>query len=145
MKRIFVSLFAGILLVFTLIFCACGGDKGGTYYPNNSEMKANLESNGYVVTISQDLSDNEGNPHAGTLLYASKSSENEQEEYLYFYRFDHADSCDYYYTAMERECENYHSLVKIENDGQFGNIVYCGTENAVNAAGIKVVDVKVKV
>ncbi len=44
---------------------------------------------------------------------------------------------------MEKNCENYNSLVKIENDEKFGNIVYCGTENAIDAAGIKVVKVKV--
>lgn len=133
-----------VLFVLTFALTACD-DKNGTYYPDNSEMKTNLENNGYVVTIYQDLSDNEGNQHAGTLLFASKSRENEQEEYLYFYRFDNANSCDYYYTAMESECKNYNSLVQIKNDEKFGNIVYCGTNKAIDDAGIIMVDVKVKV
>lgn len=144
MKKIFTSLLYGLLFALTFALSACG-NKNGTYYPNNSEMKTNLEENGYVVTIYQDLSDNDGNHHEGTLLFASKSRENEQEEYLYFYRFDNANSCDYYYTAMEKECKNYNSLVKIENDEKFGNIVYCGTEKAIDDAGIIIVEVKVKV
>lgn len=144
MKKVVASLLLGLLFALTFALSACE-DKNGTYYPDNSEMKTNLEKNGYVVTISQDLSDDEGNHHAGTLLFARKSRENEQEEYLYFYRFDDADSCDYYYTAMESECKNYNSLVKIANDEKFGNIVYCGTRQAIDDAGIVVVDVKVKV
>ena len=144
MKKIFSSILVSILVVLTFTLSACG-DKNGTYYPTNDEMKRNLEENGYVVTLYNDLSDNKGNQHDGTLLFASKSCENEQEEYLYFYRFENANSCEYYYNSMEENCENYNSLVKIENDEKFGNIVYCGTENAVNAAGIKVVNVKVNV
>lgn len=144
MKKVFTSFLFGLLFVLAFALSACG-DRNGTYYPNNSEMRSNLENNGYVVTIYQDLSDNDGNNHAGTLLYASKHSENEQEEYLYFYRFDNANSCDYYYKAMEKECKNYNSLVNIENDEKFGNIVYCGTEDAINSSGIKVVKVVVKV
>ncbi len=131
------------LIILTLALSACGDDKGGTYYPTNDEMQSNLEKNGYAVTLYNDLSDNNGNHHDGTLLFASKSRENEQYEYLYFYRFENANSCEYFYNSMEEKCENYNTLVKIENDEKFGNIVYCGTENAVNAAGIKVVKVKV--
>lgn len=144
MKKVFTSLLLGALFVLTFALSACG-DKGGTYYPSDSEMKTNLEKAGYVVTLYQDLTDNNGNKHAGTHLFASKSRENENEEYLYFYRFDNASSCDYYYKAMEKDCENYNSLVKIENDEKFGNIVYCGTKKAIDDAGIKIVDVKVKV
>ena len=145
MKKMFVSLLASILLILTFALSACGDDKNGTYYPTNEEMKTNLENNGYVVTLYQDLSDNDGNRHYGTLIFASKEREGEEREYLYFYRFDNATSCEYYYNALEQSCENYNSLVIIENDDKFSNIVYCGTENAINAAGIKVVEVKVKV
>ena len=143
MKKVFLSILTSILIVLTFALSACDDDKNGTYYPKNEEMKTNLESNGYVVTLYQDLSDSDGNRHYGTLLFASKERENEPKEYLWFYRFDSATSCEYYYNSLEQNCENYNSLVQIENDEKFGNIVYCGTENAINDAGIKVVKVKV--
>lgn len=145
MKKILTSLFIGILSIITLVLSACSENQNGTYYPPNEEMKTNLENNGYVVTLYHDLSDKNNNHHDGTLLFASKSRENEQEEYLYFYRFKNANSCEYYYDSLEQNCKNYNSLVKIENDEKFGNIVYCGTTSAINAAGIKVVNVKVDV
>lgn len=135
MKRIFVSLFAGILLVLALTLCACGDDKNGTYYPTYDEMQTNLENGGYTVTVTFDLEDK-----SGIRLSATKD-----KEYIEFYWLDDAADCDYFYNLLEEIYANYHSLVKIENDEAFGNIVYCGTENAVNAAGIKVVVVKVKV
>lgn len=145
MKKFLTIIFASVLIVATLVTTACVDDKSGTYYPTNEEMKANLEKNGYIVVLYQDLSDNDGNRHDGTLLFASKSREGKEDEYLYFYRLDNANSCEYYYNSMEQNCENYNSLVKIENDEKFGNIVYCGTTNAINSAGIKVVKVDVKV
>lgn len=145
MKKLLICFLTGLLIVVSFALSACSNDKGGSYYPSNEEMKINLEANGYVVVLYQDLSDTDGNHHDGTLVYASKQREGEQEEYLYFYRFTNADSCEYFFDALERECKNYNSLSKIENDANFGNIVFCGTENAVNAAGIKVVKVDVNV
>lgn len=135
MKKIFVSLFASILLIFTLTLCACGDDKSGTYYPTNEEMKANLENGGYNVAVTIDLGDKNG-----THLSATK-----ENEYIEFYWLDNAADCDYFYKVLEEFYPDCHSLVQIENDAKFGNIVYCGTEDAVNVAGIKIVNVKVKV
>ena len=143
MKKVFISLLAYILFAVAFVTSACGDDRSGTYYPPNEEMKTNLESAGYTVVIYQDLSDNDGKQYDGTLLFASRSREGEREEYLYFYRLTSAEACNYYYSAMEANCKNYNSLVSIENDDKFGYLVYCGTENAVNAAGIRVVQVKV--
>ncbi|MDE7439266.1 MAG: hypothetical protein K2N23_01990, partial [Clostridia bacterium] len=75
MKKIFVSLFASILLVITLALCACGDDKSGTYYPTNEEMKTNLENGGYTVTVTTDLGDKNG-----THVSATKDN-----EYIEFY------------------------------------------------------------
>ena len=145
MKKSFITVLVCLMAILTFTLTACGDDNCGTYYPANDEMKTNLENNGYVVTLYQDLSDNDDNRHYGTLLFASEDREGEQREYLYFYRLDKTTSCEYYYNALEQNCENYNSLVKIENDDKFGNIVYCGTEKAVNDAGIKVVKVDVDV
>lgn len=134
MKKVFVSLFVGILLALTLTLCACS-DKGGTYYPDDSEMKTNLENGGYTVTVTFNSADK-----SGTHLSATKGN-----DYIEFYWLDDAADCEYFYNLLEETHADYNSLIKIENDEKFGNIVYCGTENAVNAAGIRVVDVKVKV
>jgi predicted small lipoprotein YifL len=141
MKKIFTSILLGLLFVLTFTLSACG-NKGETYYPTNEEMKTNLEKSGYAVTLEQDLMDDDGNRHYGTLISANKDSEG---EYLHFYRFDNATSCEYYYNYLEQNFEKYNSLVKIENDEEFGNLVYCGTAQAIKDAGITVVDVKVKV
>ncbi|MCM1306857.1 MAG: hypothetical protein NC037_05945 [Bacteroides sp.] len=135
MKKVFISLLAGVLLILTFTLCACGDDKGGTYYPTWDEMKTNLENGGYTVTVTYDLED-KGETH----LSATKDN-----EYIEFYWLDDAADCDYFYNLLYVIPTNYNSIVKIENDEKFGNIVYCGTENAVKVAGIKVVDVKVKV
>lgn len=154
MKKVFTGLFASLLIVLTFVLSACGNDKNGTYYPSDNEMKVNLEKMGYMVEIFDDLRsskiDDESfydNPK-GTLLTASKSREIDGTatiEFIYFYRLEDAADCDYYYNAMEEYFEDYNSLVEIKNDEKFGNIVYCGTEDAVNAAGIKEVKVDVKV
>lgn len=133
MKKLFTIVFACILSVIVLTLTACDDNNGGTYYPKSSEMKTNLENSGYTVVVTTDL-----DGRNGTYLSATKES-----EYIYFYWLDDAEDCAYYYNLLEENHTDYNSLVKIENDDKFGNIVYCGTENAVNTAGIKVVKVKV--
>lgn len=145
MKKIIVGIFACVLLAFTLVLSACGGDKSGTYYPSNEEMKANLEKNGYSVEVYDNLHDYEwffaiSTYYDGTLIKATKG-----DDYIYFSRLNNANQCDALYNIMENRCENYNSLVKIINDEKFGSIVYCGTDNAINDAGIKVVKVDVDV
>jgi predicted small lipoprotein YifL len=141
MKKVFTSILLGLLFILIFTLSACG-DKGETYYPTNEELKTNLEKNGYVVTLEQDFTDNDGNRHYGTLISTNNDSKG---EYLYFYRFENATSCEYYYSLLGQTCKDYNSLVKLENDEKFGNLVYCGTTQAIKDAGITVVDVKVKV
>ena len=133
MKKLFTAILVCILSVLALSLMACNDNKNGTYFPSSDEMKTNLESGGYTVTVTTDL----GNKN-GTYLSATKDS-----EYIYFYWLDNIEDCDYFYNLLEENHTNYNSLVKIENDDKFGNLVYCGTTNAVNIAGIKVVKVKV--
>lgn len=133
MKKIFVSLLASILFVL-LALCACDG-KSGSYYPTHEEMKTNLENGGYTVTVTTDLGEKNG-----THLSATKNN-----EYIEFYWLDNSADCEYFYDLLEENHTNYNSLVKIENDEKFGNLVYCGTADAVNVAGIKVVNIKVNV
>ena len=126
---------ACIMVILTLMLTACGDDKNGTHYPTNEEMKTNLENDGYTVVVTNDLDGKNG-----TYLSAKKDN-----EYIDFYWLDNVEDCEYFYNLLEENHTNYNSLVKIENDDKFGNIVYCGTENAISASGIKVVDIKVKV
>lgn len=133
MKKLLITILVYILSVLTLSFTACGDDNGGTYYPDSNEMKTNLENGGYTVKVTTDSGDKNG-----TYLSAAKDN-----EYIYFYWLDNAEYCTYYCNLLKESHTDYNSLVKIENDEKFGNIVYCGTENAVNTAGIRVVEVKV--
>ena len=133
MKKTFITILACIMVMLTLTLTACGDDKNGTYYPQNEEMKTNLENGGYTVTVTNDLGDKNG-----THLSATKDN-----EYIEFYWLDNIEDCEYFYNLLEENHTNYNSLVKIENDEKFGNIVYCGTENAISISGIKVVKVKV--
>ncbi len=133
MKKFFTTILVCMLSVLILSMTACNNVKGEPYYPDSNEMKTNLVNNGYTVNIITDLGSKNG-----TYLSATKET-----EYIYYYRLENAVDCTYYYNFLEENHPDYNSLVKIENDEKFGNIVYCGTANAVNDSGIKVVKVKV--
>ena len=135
MKKVLVSLLAGLSLILIFVLSACGNDKSGTYYPTNEEIKTNLENAGYTTCFTDS--------QTGWGGYAIK--DDDENEYIYFCRPKTVEDCEYYYDLYEKNCKNYNTLVKIENDEKFGNIVYCGTENAINDAGIRVVKVDVDV
>lgn len=134
MKKFLSAFILCILTIYTLSLTACGGDGNGTYYPDKSEMSYRLMTNGYK-TYSTSILAGDG---TGTFLSATKDG-----DYIKFYWLDRPDDCEYYYKLLEEDNPDCNVLVKIENDDKFGNLVYCGTENAIDAAGIKVVKVKV--
>ena len=134
MKKALMT-FACLMIFLTITLVACGNDNNGTYYPTTEEMKTNLEKGGYTVIVTTYLDGKNG-----TYLSAKKDN-----EYIDFYWLDNAEDCKYFYNLLEENHTNYNSLVQIENDSKFGNIVYCGTDNAIRASGINVVEVKVKV
>lgn len=136
MKKVLIGALISVLTFLTFALSACGEDNGGTYFPDRSEMSNNLVTNGYK-TYSTSVLVGRG---TGTFLSATKD-----EDYIKFYWLDDSGDCDYYYNLLEEDNPDYNVLVKIENDEKFGNLVYCGTENAVNAAGIRVVKVDVGV
>lgn len=123
-----------ICSIVICLLCVCPmagcGERDGTYYPPNDELQANLERNGYITCFTDSQS--------GWGGYATKG-----EDFLYFVRPIDG-QCDFYYETYQN-CKDYDVLVKIENDKTFGNIVYCGTTAAVEAAGIRVVKVDVTV
>mgnify|MGYP006875315983 CR=1 FL=1 len=140
MKKILITILACLMAVLTITLTACGDDKNGTYYPTVNEMSANLEKNGYLTQFAVGERNSEGQGYVVDCLNATKG-----DEYIYFYWIEDAAQCKVYYDKLKELHPDSPHFVLIENDEKFGNIVYCGTENAINAAGIKVVEVKVKV
>lgn len=134
MKKAVVSILC-LIAVLTMVLTACGNSKDGTVYPNDAEMKANLESSGYTVNVTTDLGNKEG-----TCLSAMKG-----EEYIVFYWLENSEDCDYFYNKLKNDYPDYTASAEIENDETYGNLVYCGTVTAIEDAGIKTVVVKVDV
>lgn len=132
MKKVVILFLAFILATTVVLLCSCG-DKDGTYYPNDKEMKTALEKSGYTVTVTSTLGGN-----GGIYLAAMKG-----KDYIHFYWLNDSSDCDYFYGVLE-EYHNYDSLVLIKDDEKFGNIVYCATEQTIKDAKIKVVKVVVK-
>lgn len=137
-KKVFVSILASILLILPFVLSACSNDGNGTYYPDVKEMAANLNNSGYLTQFATGERNSEGRDWVVDSLSATKG-----EDYIVFYRIEESAHCDIYCDKLRElhpDCPHY---VTIENDEKFGNIVYCGTENAIKAAGIRVVKVKV--
>lgn len=137
MKK-YLTILACLITILTLTLAACGDDNNGTYYPTLNEMKSNLDKNGYTVNYVIGERNSEGNGYVVDSLFATKG-----DDYICFYWVEDSAHCNHYYGKLQEihpDCINY---VLIENDEKFGNIVYCGTENAIRASGIKVVKVKV--
>lgn len=134
MKKKFIIISVCLMAILALTLTACGDDKNGTYFPPNNEIETNLENAGYATCFAE--------VEIGWGGYAINDDES---EYIYIYRLKTEEACEQYYKICEANCVNYDVIVKIVNDKKFGNIVYCGTEQAIKDAGIKIVDVKVKV
>ena len=131
----------GLLLISLIVaicacFTACTDKDTDTDIPTSSEMQINLEEAGYAVTLSNEL----GSDYSGTHLTAKK-----ENEYVEFYWLDNPEACDYFYNLLDELYPNSSKLVEMENDEKFGNIVFCGSELAINASGIKIVNAKVNV
>lgn len=126
---------ATLVICFSIIFLtACGKDGQGTYYPNVEEMEKNLKEEGYTVTIYNDIHIE----HTGTGLFAEKD-----EELIVFYWLDDGEAVDDFSDMIENSNFKYNKFITLENDSKFGNIVFCGTNKAVDDAEIVIVEVKV--
>lgn len=124
------------LLTFFLLaaLTACGSqDKQGTYYPNAAEMRKNLESAGYTVQTEELDSDN-----PGTHLCAENG-----EDYMEFYWLEQLADVGKISAELEKRHPDYNKLVSAEQDEKFGSFVFCGTNAAIDAAGIRIVQMKV--
>lgn len=132
MKKISILLVA----VLAIIFAGCGKDKNITYYPDDTEMKENLEEKGYTVSVKDDFDDK----YKGTHLSASKD-----KEYIEVYWLDDGKAADYYSKLLEKKHTDFFKSVSMAGDEKFGTIVFCATKSGLDASGINIADVKVKV
>lgn len=131
MKRRIIT--AAVLSVL-LLLVGCVKNQRGTYYPDNEEMKNNLESKGYQVSLEDIKTDN----YSGTRLVAAKA-----EDYIEFFRLNDASGIDLLIFEMKEKYDGYDSLVSVRDDSKFGSLLFCSTETAKNDAGIVIVNVKV--
>ena len=132
MKKTILSILVCLLAVLAMTLTACG-DKNDEAYPNSETMKANLERNGYTVSISTDLGDKEG-----THLSAKKD-----DEYIEIYLLENSVDGDYFYNKVKTDYPNYTAVAEIVDDETLKTLVYCGTVAAVKDAGIKTIVTKV--
>ena len=134
MKKILVF---SLVLIMGLILVACGESGQGTYFPDSSEVKSNLESKNYNVSVSA----MEQNDSTITVLTATK-----ENEYIDFYWLDNDKEVDNIITSLESKHNDYAKLVSMKNDDKFGNLVFCSTEKAMKDSGIVIAgNVKVNV
>lgn len=124
-----------LCMLLCLLMTACGKNEQGSYYPDCTEMYNNLEANGYKVSVTNDIK----GEMTKTRLTAEKG-----DDYIVFYWLDEGIDVDPIEAELKKEYDSYDKFVSIRDDSKFGSLVFCGTSNAVNAAGIVIVDVKVK-
>lgn len=133
MKKILVF---SLLLAMVLILVACAGSSRGTYYPDSSEMKSNLENKNYTVSV--EITEDSGS--TVTVLKAVKDY-----EYIEFYWLSDDNDVDEIKARLKDKFNSYDRLVSLKNDDKFGNVVFCSTEKARDDAGIVIINVKVDV
>lgn len=134
--RKFILIFTIFCIVASFIVGCSNDNKNGSYYPSCSEMQKNLVELNYEVSVENFSDDN----CFGTHLYATNNN-----EYIDFYWLDDDISVDEISEELERKHTNYDKFVSIKDDSEFGNRIFCGTELAIDDAGVEIVDVKVKV
>lgn len=132
MKKIINGLLLlGMIFAICTFLGACVDKDTGTVIPTSTDMRKNLELVGYTVELDDELE----NGYSGTHLTAKK-----ENECIEVYWLDDFEACDYYYNLLG-ELYPSNKLVEIIDDEKFGNIVYCGSESAINASRIKIVKV----
>jgi hypothetical protein len=123
------------VLAAVSMMTACGSGEG-TYYPGKREMLSNLEDKGYEV----DMKTTQKNGYSGIYLEAEKG-----DEYIDFYWLDVGSNVVSLETDLKEKHTNYAKLVGVEDDSKYGSLVFCSSANAMDDAGIEMVDVSVKV
>ena len=136
MKKFFIAFVSVILsCIMLLAFASCTEKEAGTYIPTRDEMENNLCDAGYeYITISY-ITRIDG--YCITRLSIEKDS-----EYMEFYWLYTSEQCDTYYNELNEKYPDCDILVKMVNDEKYGCIVFCGTQSAIDAAGIRIVEVE---
>ena len=111
-----------------LLMTGCGDQQ--SVIPDQTTVQNSLQSENYVVTISKQDVD-------GQALTAKKGS-----DFLAYYKLDTAEECDRLYDVVVNANPDADRTCKYTNDEAFGNVIICGTDGAIKAAGIKIVKVK---
>lgn len=125
-----------VISLCCLLLVACGKNGQGTYYPGSVEMAENLESAGYIVTVTENFYEE----YTGTCLFAEKGT-----DYIEFYWLNETDAVPVISQELENRYTTYNKLVSAQNDSKWGTFIFCGTDDAVEESGINIVDVKVEV
>lgn len=131
MKRIVVL---SLIFVIGIFLTACDDNGQGTYYPDSKEMQNNLEKKDYQVSVQTVQRDE----YSGTYLTAENG-----DEYIEFYWLNDSNGVNSIEKELEEKHSDYVKLVSLENDNEFGSLVFCSTEKAMDDAGIEIVNVKV--
>lgn len=133
MKKIVMLSF---IFVIGIILVACGKERQATYYPDSNEMQNNLENKNYKVNVQSIQLDE----YSGTYLMAEKD-----DEYIEFYWLNDSKGVNLIEQKLETKHTDYVKLVSMSDDSEFGSLVFCSTEKAMDDAGIEIVDVKVDI
>lgn len=125
MKRLLV-----LLAALCLLLASCA-NSGGTRIPTIDELQKNLDRAGYAVILTEDSS--------GTRLSAAKGA-----EFIEFCRPSDG-GAEAVAAQFETLHPDYDRLISMENDARHGTFALCATDAAMDDAGIRIVDVKVKI
>ena len=135
MKK-YIVLFIVCVLFFSLT--ACGNSESEGYFPEAEEMQSNLENAGYDVTIA----------YNSDYKHLSASKDYQYIEFYWVGKFslwqnpwaDENMVIFDIWDELENEYNNCDIFYTLENSIKYGNIVVCGTNSAVSAAGIQMPD-----
>ena len=127
-----------MVCIMFLSFTSCTEKETGTYIPTRDEIEHNLVNAGYEYITITDIMRIDG--YCITQLSVEKDG-----EYMAFYWLYTPEQCDTYYDELNEKYPDCDILIKMVNDEKYGCIVFGGTQSAIAAAGIRIVDVKVDI
>ena len=136
MKKFFIA-FVSMMMSFIMLlaFTSCTEKETGNYIPTRDEIENNLYDAGYEYITITNITRIDG--YCVTRLSVEKDS-----EYMEFYWLYTSEQCDTYYNELNEKYPDCDILVKMVNDEKYGCIVFCGTQSAIDAAGIGIVEVE---
>ncbi len=121
-------------LLIAILMCGCGTNRkhNGTYYPDFAEMKTNLSKEGYSITDATSTSED-----GETISYINASKE---DAFIEFYWLNNDAQVEYHRDELEQSGKSYDRLISMSGDEKFGSFVCAGTKQALDDAGIQIVE-----